>query len=78
LVTISNSRLKFNRFGLGWREAEAIRLRGFFEFSPGGCLPWGCGGCLMVLNRLKLAIYPTNQYPVKKINHCDIVFISQL
>jgi hypothetical protein len=31
-VTISNCRLKFNRFGLDWLEAEAIRLRGFYEF----------------------------------------------
>jgi hypothetical protein len=27
---------------------------------------------------LKSAITPTNQYPVQKIKHCDIVFISQL
>jgi hypothetical protein len=26
----------------------------------------------------KLVLSPTNQYPVQKINHCDIVFISQL
>ena len=27
---------------------------------------------------LKPVISPTNQYPVLKINHCDIVFISQV
>jgi hypothetical protein len=26
----------------------------------------------------KPLVSPTNQYPVLKINHCDIVFISQL